>query len=116
MRPICRAAALVVVLSLGPGAASAADADTLFEAKVRPILTQHCVRCHGPEKQKGGLRLDSRAGWQAGGDSGPAVRPGKPDESLLVKAVRYADPKLQMPPGGQLAAHDVAALVEWVKV
>ncbi|HAV64009.1 MAG TPA: hypothetical protein DCY13_16790, partial [Verrucomicrobiales bacterium] len=64
---------------------------------------------------KGGLRLDHRAGWEQGGDSGPAIVPGRPDESLLIKAVRYHDPELQMPPKDKrLAVEQVQVLVEWV--
>ncbi|HZE98466.1 MAG TPA: PSD1 and planctomycete cytochrome C domain-containing protein [Planctomycetota bacterium] len=69
-----------------------------FEKKVRPVLHASCVPCHGPEKQKGGLRLDSRAGLQKGGDSGAVVVAGDPDKSLLMKAVRQTDPDLVMPP------------------
>jgi mono/diheme cytochrome c family protein len=95
--------------------ARAADPAEHFEAKVRPILVQHCITCHGPQKQKGGLRLDSKAGWQTGGENGPVIVPGKPDESLIIKAVKYTDEKLQMPPKSKLTAAEVAALVQWVK-
>ena len=57
------------------------------------------------KKQEGGLRLDSPAGWKQGGDSGPALIPGKPDESLLITAVSYVDKDLQMPPKQPLAVH-----------
>src|SRR4030095_10340117 len=75
-----------------------------FESKVRPALVEHCYKCHsaGAEKLKGGLLLDSREGVLKGGDSGPAVVPGKPDESLLVKAVRRLDKDLAMPPKKEL--------------
>ena len=86
-----------------------------FEAEVRPILVEHCYGCHGETKQKGGLRLDTRAGVTAGGESGPAVVPGKPDASRLISAVRYADPALRMPPTGKLSAKQVAALERWVQ-
>ncbi|QJW94088.1 DUF1553 domain-containing protein [Frigoriglobus tundricola] len=95
--------------------AAAADPVEHFESKVRPVLVRHCIKCHGPEKQRGGLRLDSKAGWQTGGESGPAIKPGKPDESPLVKAVRGADGAAQMPPNAKLSAAEVAALVQWVK-
>jgi len=90
-------------------------ADEDFEKQVRPLLVQHCLACHGPKKQKAGLRLDSKAGWQTGGESGPAIRPGKPDESLLIKAVSYADQKLQMPPKGKLSNREIAILTKWVR-
>lgn len=96
-------------------AVESAEKVAFFEEKIRPLLIERCIECHGEKKQKGGLRLDSRAAWQAGGDSGVAMVPGKPDESLLIKAVRYADKDLQMPPKKALTDVEVAVLVEWVK-
>jgi hypothetical protein len=86
-----------------------------FEKRVRPVLVDNCVPCHGPEKQKGGLRLDSRPALMMGGDSGPAVVPGEPDKSKLVQAVRYAG-EPRMPPKGKLPADQVAVLAAWVKM
>jgi mono/diheme cytochrome c family protein len=86
-----------------------------FEKQVRPLLAERCQQCHGPDKQKGGLRLDSRAALLEGGDSGPAVVPGQPDQSRLVQAVRYAD-ELRMPPKGKLPGDQVAVLAAWVKM
>jgi len=107
---------IAFLVVLGPHTiASAADPAEHFESKVRPILLQHCIKCHGPEKQRGGLRLDSKAGWQTGGESGPAIQPGKPDVSPLIKAVRGADGAAQMPPNAKLSAAEIAALVQWVK-
>jgi len=99
-----------------PSGAGAHSAERLafFENKIRPLLVGKCVECHGEKKQKGGLRLDSRAAWQAGGDSGESIVPGKAEESLLIRAVRYADKDLQMPPKKALTPDEVAALVEWV--
>ena len=77
-----------------PGAAS----ESFFELKVRPVLAGTCVKCHGEKKASGGLRLDSREAMLAGGESGPAVVPGDPEGSLLVRAVRHADETLKMPP------------------
>jgi hypothetical protein len=93
-----------------------AEDATFFETKVRPLLVQRCLECHGENKQEGGLRLDSRTGWRQGGDSGPALVPGRPEESLLIKAVSYLDLDLQMPPKKQLAASEVAVLKEWVQL
>jgi len=88
-----------------------------FEKKIRPLLTERCLECHSPEKKvKGGLRLDSREGWQTGGDSGAAIVPGKPDDSLIIKAVRYRDKDLAMPPKKKLSADEVATLEQWVKM
>jgi hypothetical protein len=99
------------LLAAPPGA----DDIAFFERSVRPVLVARCVECHGDKKQKGGLRLDFRGGWQKGGDEGPALVAGSPDTSLLVKAVRYQDEDLQMPPKDPLPPAEVAALVEWVR-
>ena len=110
-------ARLIALLSLLllPTVTFAGSASDFFENKVRPLLLARCVGCHGPEKHKGGLRLDSRAGWATGGDSGPAIVPSKPDESLLIKAVRYLDKDLQMPPKKTLTSQEVEILTRWVK-
>jgi hypothetical protein len=116
---------LAVVLflagALSSGARGADDPDgiTYFEQTIRPLLVHRCYSCHSAEAKalKGGLRLDSKAGWSRGGDGGHAVVvPGKPDESLLVKAVRYEDAKLQMPPKGKLPQAEIDALVKWVRM
>lgn len=85
-----------------------------FEKQVRPILAAHCYGCHGPVKQMNGLRVDSRQALLAGGDSGPAVIPGIPDDSLLIRAVRR-EGDLQMPPDEPLAAEAIEVLAEWVR-
>jgi hypothetical protein len=90
-----------------------------FENRVRPVLAENCYRCHSDraDKLKGGLRLDTREGLLKGGDSGPALVPGEPDKSLLIKAVRYTDESLQMPPKNKkLAPEQIAALEQWVKL
>lgn len=92
-----------------------ADDIGFFETKIRPLLAQHCYECHGEKKQKGGLRLDSRQGWSEGGDSGPTIVPGQPEESLLIKAVGYSDEELQMPPKERLHAQEVEVLREWIR-
>src|SRR5438874_10708494 len=90
---------------------SAADRE-FFERKVRPLLSQNCYQCHSTKakKQRGGLLLDSASGVQTGGDSGPVVHPGRPDDSLLIRAVRYQDERVQMPPKGKLPERDVTVL------
>lgn len=95
-------------------AVSAADM-THFEQRIRPLLIENCIECHGPEKQKGGLRLDSRAGWQIGGDSGAAVVPSKLDASHLWKAVSYTDRDLKMPPKRKLKDSELADLKKWIE-
>ena len=87
-----------------------------FESKVLPLLQSRCYECHSHEKKiKGGLALDSRSGWERGGDTGPAIVPGAVDKSLLIKAVRYADSDLQMPTKGKLSVEEIAILEQWVK-
>ncbi|MFT5322173.1 MAG: hypothetical protein ACI8P0_000008 [Planctomycetaceae bacterium] len=93
----------------------AAD-DTFFEKQVRPLLVQRCYKCHSGTKTNGSLALDSRAGWQRGGESGPAIIPGQPESSLLVQAINYDG--LEMPPkeaGGKLSDAEIAILTKWVK-
>jgi Protein of unknown function (DUF1549)/Protein of unknown function (DUF1553)/Planctomycete cytochrome C/PA14 domain len=85
-----------------------------FESQVRPVLVEQCLGCHGDKKVKAGLRLDSRASALAGGDSGPAIVPGKPEDSHLVAAIRYEGP--EMPPKGKLPQRQVEALTQWVKM
>jgi hypothetical protein len=99
---------------LAADATPTAEQARFFERVVRPVLAQNCFPCHGKAKQKGGLRLDSRAAAVAGGDSGPAVEPGKPEDSLLITAVHCED-GLEMPPRRKLPAAAVAALEEWVR-
>ncbi|MDB5306745.1 MAG: Protein of unknown function (DUF1553)/Protein of unknown function (DUF1549)/Planctomycete [Gemmataceae bacterium] len=89
--------------------------ERFFENRIRPLLADKCAACHGPKKQQGGLRLDSRAALLAGGDGGPVVVPGKPGESTLVKAVHQAG-GLKMPPKGKLAEKEIADLERWVSL
>ena len=86
-----------------------------FESNVRPLLIEHCIDCHGPKKQESGLRLDTRAGWTAGGDRGTSIIPGKPDDSLLIATVSHSDPDLEMPPSGKLADSEISDLIAWVR-
>src|SRR5262245_20314766 len=92
-----------------------ATADDTFEKEVRPLLVQNCIGCHGPDKQKGGLRLDSRPGWQTGGVRGPAIQPGRPEDSLVIKAVQGRDGLKRMPPEGRLTEREVSILTRWIK-
>ncbi|MCA9173912.1 MAG: DUF1553 domain-containing protein [Planctomycetales bacterium] len=85
-----------------------------FVQSVEPLLRAKCLSCHGPDKQEGGLRLDSLVAAIHGGDSGPAILPGDAAKSLLVKAIRFDDPDLQMPPKDPLAAKEIAALTRWI--
>ena len=85
-----------------------------FEKHVRPLLVEHCIKCHGLEKQSGGLRLDQGAAALAGGDSGPVIRSGKPEESLLMEAVRQTG-DLKMPPKSKLSDAQISSLEKWIK-
>ncbi len=89
-----------------------------FEKKVRPVLVQHCYKCHSAraKKLKGGLRLDNREALLKGGDSGPAVVPGQPDKSRLLEVVRYQSVDLRMPPRGKLPDSIIADLTRWVQM
>lgn len=97
-------------------APSAADAGGIrfFENKIRPLLVARCTSCHGAKKQESGFRADTFAGLVQGGDSGVALVPGKPDESLLIAAVGYQDESLQMPPDKPLSGAEIADLKRWV--
>ena len=92
--------------------APAASAE-FFEARVRPVLAANCYDCHA-EDRLGGLRLDSREGMLNGGASGPALVPGDPDKSLIIRAVRQSG-ALKMPKGGRLTPDEVEALTAWVR-
>ena len=115
---LCVPPAFVVGDDLPPGQENIPDAAALefFEARVRPLLIQHCYECHSQQDVNGGLRLDTRDGVIAGGDSGPVVTSGDPDHSLLIEAVRYKNRDLQMPPKNPLSAEDIAALERWVRI
>lgn len=85
-----------------------------FESKVRPILVQRCYECHSGQESNGGLRLDYREGLLKGGDSGPALQADEPQGSLLLRAIRYQNADLQMPPSGKLDASEIEVLETWV--
>src|ERR1043166_6968192 len=90
-------------------------AERHFIQRVKPLLESRCVSCHGPDKAKAGLRLDSREGALKGGEHGPAVTPGKPSESLLLQAVMHAKKDLEMPPKEKLTTNDIAVLARWIR-
>jgi hypothetical protein len=89
----------------------------LFERRIRPLLVDQCYSCHSPSAKsvKGGLLLDTRANLLKGGDTGPALVPGDPDRSLLLKALRSTDPELKMPPKKKLPADVVADVEAWIR-
>ena len=105
---------LLVVSGVG-SRALAVDEFARFVNDVQPLLEARCVSCHGPEKQEGGLRLDSMAAAKAGGDRGAALVPGNVEKSLLITAITFDDSDLQMPPKQKLSNKEIAILTQWVK-
>ena len=97
-----------------PGPISAREA-AFFESRIRPVLAERCIKCHGPNKQESGLRLDSAAALRTGGDSGPVVAPGAPGESPLIEAIRHDGP-IKMPPRGKLPPQTIADFEAWVSL
>jgi hypothetical protein len=112
--------AFVVTLSLlGAPEEPGQDRIDFFEKKIRPVLAERCYQCHSAEAAgtgtlMGKLQLDTRAGVQRGGARGSVVVPGRPDQSMLIDALNYTDPSLQMPPGGKLPDQVIADFVKWV--
>jgi hypothetical protein len=113
-------AALLGILVAAASCAAAEVVDPngveFFEARIRPIFVERCYECHSGDAKRieGGLRLDSASALRLGGDSGPLVAPGKPEESFLIACVSYADDGVNMPPSGKLAARQIADLRKWV--
>ncbi len=101
-----------------PGIASRADSIGVFEKEILPVLDRACIECHGPDKAKGRLRLDSRAAAFAGGRSGrPAIVPGKPEESELLRRVRLPREDDEAMPSGDdpgLSVAEIASLEKWI--
>jgi hypothetical protein len=111
--------ALVQGLLLAAGAQEDPAGIAYFAEKAGPLLASRCFRCHSGEsspKPKGGLRLDTREAALRGGDTGPALVPGQPDSSRLLKAIQWTDPDLQMPPKDRLPAAEVEILKKWIAI
>ena len=89
-----------------------------FEKSVRPLFAKHCYKCHSSSKgeDKGGLILDSQAGWMEGGDSGPAIVPGNLSESILIEAIEQKDPDFAMPPKYKLSSSEIEDLKKWISM
>jgi hypothetical protein len=92
------------------------DGIAFFKETIQPLLENHCFECHGFNSTKGELSLTNRDGLLTGGDSGPAIVPGKPEQSLMIAAIGHSNDELQMPPAGKLAAEKIAALEKWVRL
>lgn len=113
-----RSVGLLLFLLAGPVHGSDPGSVEFFESKIRPVLHEHCLPCHGGDAKKGpkgGLRMTGRDELLKGGDSGPAIVSGDPTKSRLIDAVGYLNPDLQMPPKGKLPAAAIADLTAWVK-
>jgi len=104
----------IVRTTLASETADSAAGMAFFESKIRPVLLTHCLECHSDDSptMDGGLALDRAAGWQVGGDSGPAIVPGKSGESLLMAAIRYES--IEMPPAGKLPDEVIADFQRWI--
>jgi hypothetical protein len=112
--------AIILPIAIAPPLHADQDSPTtsagdFFEAKIRPLLLDRCVECHGAKKQESGLRLDSRESIVKGNDEGPVVLLKRPERSRLLLAVR-GEADIKMPPNGKLSADEVAALTEWIKL
>jgi len=109
---------LLLLPSFVRAATPSAEQVEFFEKRIRPVLVEKCYSCHSSQSPMvmGGLRLDNAEGLLKGGDSGPAIVPGAPEKSLLIKAVGYKDLHLKMPPTGKLSDDEIQRLTEWVKM
>lgn len=114
MRSIVGSFVLLAASALVGHAQSATEPSDLFETKIRPLLADKCFTCH-TDSRMGGLQLDTREHFLKGGKSGPIVVPGDPDASLMMKALRYTDARLKMPPTGKLSADQLASVEAWIK-
>ena len=94
----------------------ASDGIQFFEENIRPLFAQHCTKCHGEEKQKGALRLDSVEGILAGGETEKLFVKGQPDNSFIIEAVKRLDEDFEMPPKNHLPEKDVQNLIKWVRM
>lgn len=117
MPNVVRASAAALLLGAF-AAPSLTAADDTF-AKAWPIIENSCIKCHGAEKQKGKLRLDSKEAWLKGGENGKMVEPGSPEKSDVVKSIKWEHPDedYNMPPKkkDKLAAEQVAVIEAWIK-
>ena len=107
---------LVFLLTLSAGLAE--QRTDFFEKKIRPVLSMSCYECHSAKSKslKAGLLLDRKAGWVRGGKNGAVIHPGKPDESILMNALKYDNHELQMPPSGKLSETVLADFEKWISM
>jgi hypothetical protein len=123
MKPMTKFAAAALVACVAPAFGQekplTPEENDYFESKIRPALIEYCHNCHSADKDakiKGGLQLDSKAGLLKGGSTGPGLVAGQPDRSLIIKAMRYSDPNLQMPPKEKVPDSVLADFENWVRM
>ncbi len=107
-------AGLCLLPALLSGVEGKKEDERFFEQRIQPLLRESCLKCHGGERIRNNLDVSTRADLLRGGDHGPALVPGEPEKSLLIKAVRYQD-NLHMPPKGKLDARQIDDLIDWIK-
>ena len=109
---------LLLVFLLTRSAGLAEQRTDFFEKKIRPVLSMSCYECHSAKSKslKAGLLLDRKAGWVRGGKNGAVIHPGKPDESILMNALKYDNHELQMPPSGKLSETVLADFEKWISM
>ena len=115
---LTKSSLILFACSVGFGKESELSEIEYFEKNIRPLLIDHCYECHSQnaKKLKGNLSLDSRDGWQIGGDSGPAIVPHHPEESLLIEAISHHNQDLKMPPKKRLSNEEILSFKEWIQM
>ena len=113
----CSSHCVILAAALAIPADAAHAAIDHFETKIRPVLAARCYPCHSTSAAapQGGLLLDSAQGIRRGGNDGPVIQPGDPEHSLLIRAIRYTDQQLKMPPGEPLSPEVVAEFELWIR-
>src|SRR5262245_834062 len=109
--------AATAMLGVEPAPQRVADdaAVEFYEKRIRPILAANCYECHGDDQQESGLQVTSISALLRGGDQGPALVPGDPDASLMMKGVKWEDSNFQMPPKAKLSAEQIKTLETWIR-
>src|SRR5687767_6438652 len=116
LHPILKSTLAVILVTPLAARAITPQEEEFFEKRVRPVLAEQCYECHGPEKQKADLRVDSRAALLKGSDLGPAIVPGKPEESTLIKSIRHEGDSKMPAKAPKMPSEQIEALAEWVKI
>ena len=115
---------IAVAAMLGVGALPVFSAENIpadqlefFESRIRPILVDNCYKCHSKSENRarGGLYVDTKQALLSGGDSGAAIVPGNPAASLMIKALKYTDPDMEMPPTGKLPDFVIRDFETWIR-